>query len=238
MPPSGSSLRVDSARIAANPPTSGSKMPGLRAAGDHHVGVTAADDLRRFAERVAARGAGRHGREVRPGHPELDGDLAGPDVGDAHRDEERADPVGAAQGVGRDAFARASRRRRARCRGSPRSARRARPRVAPAAPPGPSPRAPRRGRTGCSGPSAGAPCGRGRALDRSRAPRRAIRDGQSRRVERLDRADARPSRDQAVPGRGDVVAEGRDGTHPGHDDATASLLGHRTSFPVRTVAAR
>ena len=57
-----------------------------------------------------------------------------------------------------------------------------------------------------------------------------------RRVEGLDRADAGPSGDQPVPGRGHVVAEGGDGAHPGDDDASA--LGHRTSFPVRTVAAR
>ena len=72
---------------------------GLGAAGDHHVRVAAPDDLARLADRVAAGRAGGHGREVRSGHPELDGDLAGPDVRDAHRDEERADPVGAAQGV-------------------------------------------------------------------------------------------------------------------------------------------
>ena len=36
--------------------------------------------------------------------PKLMATWPGPDVGDAHRDEERADPVRAAQGVGRDAL--------------------------------------------------------------------------------------------------------------------------------------
>ena len=51
---------------------------------------------------MAARGAGRHRGEVGPGHPELDGDLAGADVRDAHRHDERADPVRAAQRIGRE----------------------------------------------------------------------------------------------------------------------------------------
>ena len=38
-----------------------------------------------------------------PDHPVADRDLAGADVGDAHRDEERADPVGPAEGIDRDA---------------------------------------------------------------------------------------------------------------------------------------
>src|SRR5204863_9197724 len=46
--------------------------------------------------------AGRHGREVRPCHPELDSDLPRADIGDAHRVEERADPVRTGDGVGRE----------------------------------------------------------------------------------------------------------------------------------------
>src|SRR4029077_21215104 len=66
---------------------------------DHDIGVPAADDLARLAEGVSAGRAGGYGREVGAGHPELDGDLAGADVRDAHRDEERADPVRTAQSV-------------------------------------------------------------------------------------------------------------------------------------------
>ena len=58
-------------------------------------------------------------------------------------------------------------------------------------------------------------------------------------IERLDRADAAPSRDQPVPRGGHIHAERRDGTHPGdHDAARRACRSHRTSFPVRTVAAR
>ena len=194
---------------------------GLGAAGDHHVGVAAADDLARLADRVAAGGAGRHGREVRPGHPELDRDLAGPDVRDAHRDEERADPVRAAQGVGRDAVDE-------------------RPDAAEPGPeddpgplgelalePGRQPglverlaRGDQR-RTGCSGPSGAGPCGRGSPLaSKSRtspAIRTFSRDGSKASIVRIpERPATRPS--QVV---GDVVAEGGHHAHPGHDDAAS-----------------
>ena len=75
---------------------------GLGAAGEHHLGVPAPDRLPRLADRVTAGGAGGDDREVRPERAAVDRDLAGPDVGDAHRDEERADPVRAALGVDRD----------------------------------------------------------------------------------------------------------------------------------------
>ena len=72
---------------------------GLRAARDHDVGVAPADDLARLTQSMAAGGARRDHREVGSGHPELDRDHAGPGIRDAHRDEERADPVRAAQRV-------------------------------------------------------------------------------------------------------------------------------------------
>ena len=212
---------------------------GLGAAGEHDVGVAAPDDLRRLADGVAAGRAGRDGREVRPGHPEADRDLAGADVGDAHRDEERADPVRAAQGVDRDAVDERPDAAEAGAEDRPRSARRARPRGAPAGRPGPAPRARRRARTGCSGRSGAGPCGRGRALGSKSWTSPAIRDGQPRRVERLDRPDAGPPGDEALPGGRDVVAEGRDGAHAGDDDAARAprrLIGR--ACPVRTVAAR
>ena len=40
--------------------------------------------------------------EVGTGHAVVDGDLPGPDVGDAHRDQERADAVRAAQRIDRE----------------------------------------------------------------------------------------------------------------------------------------
>ena len=53
--PAGSSLRVDSARIAAKPPTSRLVDGRLGAAGEHHLGVAAQDRLGRLADGVAGR---------------------------------------------------------------------------------------------------------------------------------------------------------------------------------------
>src|SRR5262249_2790589 len=62
-----------------------------------------------------------------------------------------------------------------------------------------------------------------------------------RRVERADGRDARPAGDEPRPRGAHVLAERREGAHAGDDDATrrgGPCPGHRTSFPVRTVAAR
>ena len=154
-----------------------------------------------------------------PGHPEVDGDLAGADVGDAHRDEERADPVRAAQGVGGDPVDE-------------------RPDAAEAGPeddPGPLGELALEplGQAGlverlAGGDQAELDVAVGAALllavehaarvevaDLAGDPRR-----QPRRVEGRDRADAGAPGDQARPGGGDVVAEGGDHAHAGHDDAT------------------
>ena len=65
----------------------------LRTAGDHHVGLAAADDFRRLAERVAARGAGsRHG-QVGAAGADHDADMRGGGVRHQPRHGERADPA-------------------------------------------------------------------------------------------------------------------------------------------------
>ena len=68
----------------------------LRAAGDHHVGVAAPDDLEGVADGVRRRRAGGAGRRVRPLGAEPDRHLAGGQVDDRRRDEERRDLARAA----------------------------------------------------------------------------------------------------------------------------------------------
>ena len=180
-----------------------------------------------------------------PSIPKLIATWPGADVRDAHRDEERADPVRAARSAlieipstsvptppspvprmhaGPLGLLALDSRRAGR--------------------PGPSPRASRRARTGCSGRSAASPCGRGRRSRRSPRPRprswRRRRDGSN---DSIVRTPDRPAT-QPRPRRRDVVAERRDQPHPGHDDPSRLdgqvplRRAHRTSFPVRTVAAR
>ena len=69
----------------------------LRTAGDHDVGVAAADDLGAFAQRVAGRGAGARDAEVRALGAGLDGDQASQHIRQHHRHDERADPIRAAR---------------------------------------------------------------------------------------------------------------------------------------------
>ena len=61
------------------------------AAGDHHVGVAHRDDARRVADGVRAGGAGRHHRMIRALQAMHDGDIAGDEIDDSARDEERRD---------------------------------------------------------------------------------------------------------------------------------------------------
>ena len=63
------------------------------AAGEHHVGDAAADQLPRRADGVRARCARRHGREIGPLQVVADRHQPGRDVGNEHRHEERRDPV-------------------------------------------------------------------------------------------------------------------------------------------------
>ena len=69
---------------------------GLRAAGEHGVGVAALDQLGRLADRVRAGRAGRDDRVVRAADPERDRDLPARRVDEHAREEERRDAVGAA----------------------------------------------------------------------------------------------------------------------------------------------
>src|SRR4029077_4764736 len=57
-------------------------------------------------------------------------------------------------------------------------------------------------------------------------------------VEPGNRPDATASGRHPGPGARYVVAERRDRAHAGHHDATRGWVGHRTSLPVRIVAAR
>ena len=67
----------------------------LRRPGDHDVGVAAPDRLPGLADGVTAGGAGRRDRDVRALRTEGDRGLPGREIRDRHRDEERADPLGA-----------------------------------------------------------------------------------------------------------------------------------------------
>src|SRR6185503_16687666 len=217
---------------------------GLRSTGDHRLGVAAADRLPGLADRMPAGRAGGHGREVRAGHAEADRHLSGADIGDAHRDEERADPVRSAGGVDRDALDE-------------------RPDTAQ---PGPEDHA--------GPPGLLALHARGQArlvhgLTRGHQPELdvAVRPPhlllvedaggievldltgdpglEAGRVEGRDPGDPRAAGDHPVPRGGDIVAERRQHPHA-RDHHAAWRRGpvgvgagrHRTSLPVRTVAAR
>ena len=69
---------------------------GLAAAGEHDVGIAAADQLGGLHDGVRARRAGRDGRQVVAAQAELDRDRAARDVRQALRQEPRRDPVPAA----------------------------------------------------------------------------------------------------------------------------------------------
>ena len=96
--PAGSSLRVESARMAAKAPTKASKM----GASEPPAIIISASPRRMISVpspmACAAAGAGADRRVRRPLRPEDDGDLAGGHVADGHGDEERADAVGTAGG--------------------------------------------------------------------------------------------------------------------------------------------
>ena len=81
-------MRVDSARSAAEPADAHRRDRRLRAAGDHHVGGAAPDDLEGVADRVRRRRAGGAGRRVRALGAEADRHLAGGEIDDRRRDEE------------------------------------------------------------------------------------------------------------------------------------------------------
>ena len=92
--PCGSSLRVDRARADDEAAQAHRRDAGLRAAGDHHVGLVVLDGAQGVADGVGGRGAGRRDGGVGAARPELNGDVARRRVGDHFRDDERADPAG------------------------------------------------------------------------------------------------------------------------------------------------
>ena len=65
----------------------------LGAAGDDGVGIAVPDGAVRLAEAVRRSGAGRDDVQARALRLVLDGDMAGRDVGDHRRDEQRGDPL-------------------------------------------------------------------------------------------------------------------------------------------------
>src|SRR3984957_12250185 len=68
----------------------------LGAAGDHDVGIPPHDQPRRVADRVHASGTGGHHGMIRPLEAILDRDVAGGEVDQRRRDEERREPSRAA----------------------------------------------------------------------------------------------------------------------------------------------
>ena len=88
----GVSLKpVDSARAGGEAGDAEAADRRLGAAGDHHVGVVERDQPRRVADRVRAGRAGRDDRVVRALEAVADRDMAGGEVDQADRDEERRD---------------------------------------------------------------------------------------------------------------------------------------------------
>ena len=67
---------------------------GFRAAGDHHVGIAPHDQPRRIADRVHAGGAGGHHRVVWALEAVFDREMAGGEVDQRRRDEERRQAPG------------------------------------------------------------------------------------------------------------------------------------------------
>ena len=96
----GSSLRVESARMAANPPTDMRRDRGLGPAGDHHVGVAVLNHAHAIADGVRAGGAGRGGGRNRPLGAVPNADLSGRHVDDGGRNKEGRDLARAAVRAG------------------------------------------------------------------------------------------------------------------------------------------
>ena len=193
---------------------------GLRAAGDHRR-----RRRRGGSSPTPRRSRGRRSRrpttvaKFGPIIPNADRDLAGADVRDAHRDEERADPVRPAQGVDRDAVD----ERADAAEAGPEDDAGPLGLVAlePARQAGLVHRLARRDEAelDVAVRSAACPCGRGRRSRRSRGPRRRSwrrpARGRTTRPARR-RTGRRPSPAQVD---GDVVAERGQHPHPGDDDA-------------------
>jgi hypothetical protein len=205
----------------------------LHPAREHQLGVAAADRLPRLSDRVAPGGARGNRGEVGPQRSEIDRDLARAHVGDAHGNEERADPVGSSRGHYQHVVEQGGHPAKSRAHDDP----------------------------GLLRQLAVEPIRKARLIERLPGDDEAELDVavgpaqvlavehaggvevanlggdlgiDPRGIEGLDPPDPGSTSDQAVPGRGHVVAERGDRAHAGHDHATR----HRTSLPVRTVAAR
>ena len=213
---------------------------GLDATRDHPVRVAAADRLPRFAQGVAAGRARGHDGEVGPDGPGGDGDLPRADVRDPHRDEERRDPVRAPLPHQQDVVE--QRVDAAQTGPDDHAGPLGEVVVEPAGQPGLVERL-----AGAHERELDVPVRPADVLAVEDRRRVEVLDlagdlrRHARRIELRDRRDPRAARDHPLPGGGDVVAQGVDRAHAGDHDAARSLgpaPGHRTSFPVRTVAAR
>ena len=90
---SGSSLRVESACIAAKPAIGSGVDGGLGAAGHDDVGAAGADHLDGVAHGLGAGGAGADGRVGAGAGAEVERDGGGGAVGHQHRHGQREDPA-------------------------------------------------------------------------------------------------------------------------------------------------
>ena len=192
-PSAGRSLRSDSAFMFAKPPIA----IGVTVASEPPVIMTSASPYWmvriRVADRVGAGGAGRHGRVVRALGVEAHRDDAGRDVGDEHRDEERADLARPALAIDVVLLLEALEAADAAADDdagpvgivvAPSSSPASRHRLRPT----------RRPRTACTGRPAWLPCDPCTAADRSPSPRRRSAPGNVGRVELRDRRRARTRR--------------------------------------------
>ncbi len=94
-PSPGSSLRCESARMAANPPM---PMGVMQASAPPQIITSASsalNDLERIADGMRAGGAGRRGSRIRTLGAGADGNVAGSQIDDGGRNKKRGDAAGA-----------------------------------------------------------------------------------------------------------------------------------------------
>ena len=211
---------------------------GFRAAGEHHVRVAAADRLPGLADGVAAGRAGGDDAEVGTLRPEDDGDHARRQVADGHRDEEGRHSVRALLAHEQDLVGQGSDAADAGADDD------AGPlglgTLEPSREPGLVHRLTGRHERELDVAVVA-------ALVLAIEDRRGVEIpylggdacGQARRIELRDRADAGSTGDHRLPGGRNVESERGHRAHAGDDDARLAVgRAHRTSFPVRMVAAR
>ena len=228
----------------------------LRTAGEHHVGIAPADRLPGLPDGVAAAGASGYDGEVGSGRAERDGHDAGRQVAYRHRDQKRRQPIRATLAKEQDLVCKSldAAHTRADDDAGPlglfafQAGRQA----------GLVHRLPSGDQSKLS-TAIVAPLSlvvqdarRIEALDLGPDP-----GVEPRGVELRDGADARSAGDHSFPGGFDVETQRGEGAHAGNDDAgrmavfvgrlahrlrrcvvAKYIVRHRTSFPVRMVAAR